>query len=161
MSTNLTPADAPGAALAGLAEKTLLTFIEVALAAWVASGSIGLEGWTIWLAAGLAAAGTVIANALPSTLSLPLGLATIYRAVRTFVVSFVALFAAPIIDIVNSGTLDGIDLSESAWKAAAWAALPAALAVLKGAAASQVGQDTPALLPASMDVPGATFTTAA
>lgn len=160
--TTTNPAAAPLAAASGLVEKVVVTFFEMALTVWLASGSLdGFENVNLWLIAGLAGAGTVIANGLPSTLSLPFGLATLYRAARTYAVSFTTMFAAP---LFADGTVDfAAALGADAAKTAAWAALPAALAVLKSFGASFVGQKgSPALLPAALDVPAASrFTFAA
>lgn len=159
MST--TPAQAPLATASGLVEKVITTFFEMALTVWIASGSLnGFEDVNLWLVAGLAGAGTVIANGLPSALSLPFGLATLYRAARTYAVAFTSMFAAP---LFADGTVDfAVALGSDAAAKAAWAALPAALAVLKSFGASFVGQKgSPALLPASMDVPAWQFATAA
>lgn len=152
---NVLPGSSPLAAIAGLAEKVVLTFIEVFLAGWLAADTMGFDGAARWAVPAVAAAGTVLANGLPSTLSLSFGLALLYRTLRTYAVSFIGLFAGP---AVVGFTADGA-------KAAAFAAIPAAITVAKGMIASRLGEGgTPALLPASLDVPPAlppSYTTAA
>lgn len=132
------------AAATGLLEKVVLTFVEVFLAGLLAADTMGFEGAARWAVPAVAAAGTVLANGLPSTLSLPFSLALLYRTVRTYAVSFLALFAGPAV----------VGFTAQGAKAAAFAAIPAALTVAKGLVASRLGeQGTPALLPTALDVP--------
>lgn len=128
---------------ARLAEKAAWTAAQVFVAAWLASGSLGFDLTQQAVASALAAAGTVIANGSPASVSPNFGVDLLYRVLRTYAVSFVALWAAAPV------------LSTDALSTAAWAALPAALTVIKGVAASRIGADTPALLPARLDVPPA------
>lgn len=137
-----------------LADKAVWTFLEVFAAAWLASGSLGLDGAMQWLAAGLAAAGTVIANGSPASVSTTFGVDFLYRLVRTYAVSFVGLWSASVAAAVAAGASG---LTASIASAAAWAAIPAAVTFVKGTAAKILSErgvgnpDTAALLPASVD----------
>lgn len=154
MTTTPSPTPSPGSAFAKLADKAVWTFVEVFAAAWLASGSLGLDGAQQWLAAGLAAAATVIANGSPASVSTSFGVDFLYRLIRTYVASFVGLWGASVAAAVAGG---GDALTASAASAAAWAAVPAVVTFLKGTAAKMLADrgvgnpDTAALLPASVD----------
>lgn len=130
--------------LSVLAEKTFWTFIEVFLTGFLGSGQFGFTTAQAAAIGGVSAAITVVANGLPE-ISIVTGNSffdTVGRTIRTAVVSFLGyLVAAPILDL----SVDGL-------KAAAIAAIPAALAGVKSAGSSYVGnKDTAALLPVKVD----------
>lgn len=132
-------------AVLALLEKAALTFLQVFVTALLAGGSIDVSTAQAAIIGGIAAAITVIANGIPAiTPTLPFWLDLLLRTVRTYVAAFVAfLLALPV-----------LDLSYSTLAAASAAALPAVLAVVKGAVASRIGEpDSAALLPAKYDPP--------
>lgn len=129
-------------ALINLAERTGMTYLEAFITLLLAAGSLN---WSIVQVAGVAAipAGlTVVAVGVPQVgEGLPFAIDLVLRSVRTFVVTFLGfLIAMPV-----------FSFDWTAWKAAAIAAVPAALAVAKGLLASTVGNKTAALLPASLE----------
>lgn len=131
-------------AVLALLEKAGLTFLQVFVTALLAGGSIDVSTAQAAIIGGIAAAVTVIANGIPATVQLSFWLDLVLRTVRTYVAAFVAyLLALPV-----------LDLSYSTLAAASAAALPAVLAVVKGAVASRIGEpDSAALLPAKYDPP--------
>lgn len=123
-----------------LFEKVASTYVQALLALVILSGTVS---FTQELAiAALPAALTVLANGLPtlSLPNLPFAAELVFRIVRSFVATFVGyLLAVPVF------TLD-----PSVLQAAKTAGLMAALVVVKGLVAKQVGSpDSPALLPQS------------
>jgi len=127
-----------------LSEKTLGTFVEVFLTAFVGSQAFGMDAAQAAGLAGIAAALTVIADGAMSFDLSGNGWDDIaMRGGRTAIVSFVGLLvAAPILDLSTEGL-----------KVAALSVIPAVLAVIKsGVAARFVGSDaTGALLPLKYD----------
>jgi len=130
--------------LSVLAEKTFWTFVEVFITSLLAAGSFGADGWTAAGIAAISAALTVIANGLGGveiiTDNAYLDIA--FRTIRTWAVSFTGfLIAAPT-----------FELSISAATAAAVAAVPSAISVLKSWTATKIGnKTTAALLPGKVD----------
>lgn len=141
------PAVSPWAPVLALVERSGWQAVQVALGAvllGLSSGALDYEAGQVAILAGIAAGLTVLANGIPS-----LDLATsnptaalVLRAVR----SFVSAFLAPIVGLAVLPTDVGT------WQAAALGAVVAALAVIKGAIAEHVGAQTPATLPASLDL---------
>ena len=127
-----------------LAEKAFWTWVQVFATVVAMSESIDASVAQSALVAAVAAALTVVANGLPSvpTFNLNPGVDVAYRAVRTFAVAFIPILAAiPVLDW-------NVDLLKGALLMAG----PPVFAVLKGYAATKVGNgDTAALLPASLD----------
>lgn len=130
--------------LSQLVEKAAATFVQVFITAWLASGSLGFEGSQQYVIAGVAAALTVVANGIPVLTGLPPAVDILYRAARTYAVAFLTIWAGGAV----------FDLSVSGASAAAWAALPLALTVLKSGLASviPVGTASGAVLPTSLDI---------
>lgn len=123
-----------------LIEKVTWTYIQ-ALTVLLLAGTAGFT--TTMAIAALPAALTVLANSLPQvSAGLPFTVDLVFRIVRTAAVSFLGfLLAAPT-----------FSLDYSVLHAAALAAGMSVLAVVKGAAASRIGQlDTAALMPASLE----------
>ena len=131
-------------ALLSLLEKAGLTFLQVFVMTLSVGGSLDVSTAQAAIIGGIGAAVTVIANGIPAVVPLSFWLDLVLRTVRTYVAAFVAyLLALPI-----------LDLSYSTLAAASAAALPAVLAVVKGAVASRIGEhDSAALLPAKYDPP--------
>lgn len=131
--------------LSVLAEKVLLTYLE-AFTAILLAGNVFTDV-SVATAAGIAAlpaAFTVLANGVQQ-LEFVTGspvLDMVGRVIRTYFVSFLGfLVAAPV-----------FSLDVSALQAAAVAAAPAAITVVKSWVASRLGNtETAALLPASLD----------
>lgn len=124
-----------------LIEKVASTYVQALLALVILSGTVS---FTEELAiAALPAALTVLANALPTLglPGLPFAAELVFRIVRSFVATFIGyLLAVPVF------TLD-----PSVLQAAKTAGLMAALVVVKGLVAKQVGSpDSPALLPQTL-----------
>ncbi len=124
-----------------LIEKVASTYVQALLALVILSGTVS---FTEELAiAALPAALTVLANGLPALNlpGLPFAAELVFRIVRSFVATFIGyLLAVPVF------TLD-----PSVLQAAKTAGLMAALVVVKGLVAKQVGSsDSPALLPQSL-----------
>ncbi len=131
-------------ALLSLLEKVALTFLQVFVTALMLGDSIDVSTAQAAIIGGVGAAVTVLANGIPAVVQLPFWLDLALRTIRTYVAAFVAfLLALPI-----------LDLSYSTLAAASAAALPAVLAVVKGAVASKIGEpDSAALLPERYDPP--------
>lgn len=130
-------------ALASLAEKVALTYLQALASLLILADQLGATTAQAAAIASIPAALTALVNGLPAVpVGLPWALDTLLRTIRTYAVSFVGLLiAAPVFSL---------DLSLAS--AAAAGALPAALAVLKAAVASRIGNTaTAALLPASLD----------
>lgn len=119
-----------------LAEKAVWTYIQALLALVLAANGIAgasLSFTTAMAVAALPAALTVIANGLPQVSGgLPFATDLTFRVIRSFAAAFLGfLLAMPVF------TLDW-----SSGKAALLAGLTAALAVVKGAAASRIGDSS-------------------
>lgn len=130
-------------ALASLAEKVALTYLQALASLLLLADQLGATTAQAAAIASIPAALTALVNGLPAVpAGLPWALDALLRTIRTYAVSFVGLLiAAPVFSL---------DLSLAS--AAAAGALPAALAVLKAAVASRIGNTaTAALLPASLD----------
>lgn len=129
-------------ALAQLVEKAGWTAAQVFLGVIITAGALDATAAQAAAIAAFAAVFTLLANGLPQPVGeLSFGVDLLYRTTRTFGSGFFALIAAiPLTDL----SIDGV-------KAAAVAAIPAALTILKGAIASKVGAPTPATLPATLD----------
>lgn len=130
-------------ALASLAEKVALTYLQALASLLLLADQLGATTAQAAAIASIPAALTALVNGLPAVpVGLPWALDALLRTIRTYAVSFVGLLiAAPVFSL---------DLSLAS--AAAAGALPAALAVLKAAVASRIGNTaTAALLPASLD----------
>lgn len=132
-------------ALLSLLEKAALTFLQVFVMTLSVGGALDVSTAQAAIIAGIGAAVTVIANGIPATVpDLPFWLDLALRTIRTYVAAFVAYLLA----------LPALDLSYSTLAAASAAALPAVLAVVKGAVASRLGEPgSAALLPARYDPP--------
>jgi len=129
--------------IVALLEKTVTTYIEAFVALLAASSTIDISVTQSAAIAAIPAALTVVANGVSSTsLNLSFYGDLVFRTIRTYVVSFLGLLvAAPV-----------FDFSVGALQAAAIGAIPAALAVVKGILAGQVGnKGTPAFLPLNLD----------
>lgn len=149
---------------ASLVEKVATTFLQVFIAAWLASGALGFDGASKWVLGGVAACLTVIANAVPSPSGLPFWPDLTLRTLRTYVVGFLTLAAGAITTGLTSADPIGFDTAAAIASSAAWGALPAALAVAKGllARAVPLGTGSPAVLPTRLDsAPVGSFTDAA
>ncbi|MFE3202269.1 hypothetical protein [Embleya sp. NPDC059237] len=145
----------PGRYLAGLAERTAASFIEAFASAWIVAGAYDLTTAETAALAGLMAALTVLRAALTTFLDHRTADPTVRTGFAYAVDAFervAATFAeAGIAALLLAGTLD---LSNA--KAATFAGLTAALAMLKTLAARFVGSAaTASLLPAAKD-PGST-----
>lgn len=142
----MTPVPSTGAALITLFEKAFSTWLEVAITlVLVRQGAdLTVSFLTISAVAAIPAGLTVIANGLPGVpLGLPWAADMVLRTIRTYAVTFIGLLVAvPVFSL---------DLSNA--KVAALGAIPAALAVIKAALASKVGNtNSAALVPARFDL---------
>ena len=159
-----TPITAPStwAPFTQLGEKVLATFIQVSLTAWLAADTFDFTGSQQWIVAAVAASATVLANGIPETIGrVHYAVDVAYRLARTYVVAFLALFGSALAVAVVAPGQTAVDLVAVAGSAAAWGALPAALAFVKSLAARYVGNSgtvaTAALLPVRLDVPPSDF----
>lgn len=135
---------APVNAFVVLIDKVVSTYMQALVGLLLIGGAINASAAEAAAIAAIPAALTVVANGLPITIAgLPFWIDLIYRVARTYVAAFVGLLiAVPV-----------FHLDYAILQAAAYGAIPAALAVMKGALASRVGQvGTPALVPARYDV---------
>lgn len=128
-----------------LVEKTVATYLEWLIGLFIADMLDTLNTTTpqAMAIASIPAALTVIANSLPIVpADLPYYLGLLLNAVRTFVAGYLGyLLALPV-----------FILDRSVATAALVAAMPTALAVIKGGLASRIGSpSTPNLLPARLD----------
>lgn len=139
---------APVNAFVLLIDKVVSTYVQVFIGLLLVGDAINASTAQMAAMAAIPAALTVVANGLPVTITgLPFWIDLIYRVARTYVVGFIGLLVA----------VPVFHLDYAILQAAATGAIPAALAVIKGAIASRVGeQGTPALIPAKYDVPAAT-----
>lgn len=138
------PVNPPQNVLYVLAEKVLSTYIQALIALLVLGPTINVSIAQSAAIAAIPAALTFLANNLPGIpVGLPFWLDLLLRAARTYVVSFIGfLVAVPV-----------FQLKFSVFTAAAAAALPGALAVIKAGVAQHVGSSgTASLLPANLDV---------
>lgn len=137
----------PTAPLVVLLDKVLSTYVQAFITLLIIHDTIGADVVQSAAIAAIPAALTVVMNALPSVpLGLPFYVDLAYRVLRTYIATFLGLLVAmPVFRLDFTATV-----------AVATAALPAALAVLKGALAARVGNgQTAALVPAKYDVPPA------
>lgn len=132
-------------AIALLVEKALWTYVQAFIATLLVGAAMDVSTAQAAAVAAIPAFLTVIANGLPAVpAGLPFYLDLLLRIIRTYAVSFLGYLVA-----VPTFTLDF-----SIAQAAATAGIPAILALLKGAAASRIGDhSTPATLPARLDPP--------
>lgn len=128
-----------------MGEKALSTFVQVFLTVLLASNSLGADATQAALLAAMAAGGSALTGAIPVVPEgLPFATDVFFRCVRTFCVSFGAIFFAT--------NMNYFDFSVNAAQAAALAAAPTALAVLKGALAKRFGApESAALLSSRLD----------
>lgn len=135
----------PVAPLVVLFEKVASTYVQAFIALLVVHDVIGAGVAQTAAIAAVPAALTAFVNALPAVpLGMPFYVDLVLRVVRTYLASFVGLLVA----------MPVFHLNLTATVAAASAALPSALAVLKGGLAAKVGNTaTAALVPAKFDVP--------
>lgn len=127
-----------------LGEKVISTYVQAFIALLIVGPTINISTAEAAGIAAIPAALTALANGLPVVpVGLPFYVDLVLRAVRTYVVSFVGFaVAVPV-----------FKLDYSVLAAAAAAAIPSALAIIKAGLAQHVGSSaTGALLPASMDV---------
>lgn len=126
--------------LSSLAEKTILTYVQSFIALLVVNATNSTYNYSTATAAAVAAipaALTVVANGLPVVAEgLPFYTDLVARTIRTYVAAFLGLLVA-----VPTFTLD-----VSSFQAAAIAAIPAALAVIKALVAKRIGDPTTASL---------------
>lgn len=133
--------------LIALIEKTAATYVQAFASALLLGSVIDISTAQAAALAAIPAALTVVANGLPTIQAgLPFYVDLVLRTARTYVVSFIGFLVALPVFTLDYGVL----------QAASAAALPAALAVVKGALATKVGDgSTAAALPAKVD-PSAT-----
>lgn len=126
-----------------LTEKAAATFVQAFLGVLIVGSSMGTSTAQAAAIAALPTALTVVANGLSQiNPKLPLAVDVLYRTVRTYVVSFLGFLLA----------MPTFHLDYSAAVAASSSALPSAMAVVKGAVASFIGdRSSAALLPAAAD----------
>lgn len=128
--------------LISLLEKTVSTYVQAFITALLVGQTIDISTAQAAALASIPAGLTIIANGLPVVpQGLPFYVDLVGRTIRTYVVSFIGFLVA----------LPVFELNYSILAAASSAALPAALAVIKGALASRVGSHTPAAVPARFD----------
>ena len=132
----------PVAQLTLLLEKAATTYAESFVAFWLLADQLGATTAQAAAVAAIPAALTIVANGLPGTpVGLPFWADLAWRTIRTYVAAFLGLLLAnPMLHLNFTLTV-----------AAAVGALPAALAVVKGTIASNLGAPTPALVPAAVD----------
>lgn len=130
-------------ALAVLSEKTASTYVQAFITALLIGSAIDVSTGQAAALAAIPAALTIVMNGLPGVpVGLPFYVDLTFRVLRTYVAGFLGFLVA----------MPTFRLSYSILQAAAAGALPAALAILKGGLASQVGDPaSAALLPASVD----------
>lgn len=129
--------------LATLAEKVVWTYVQALIALLLVGGGLSADGLTTDLAiAALPAALTVVANGIPMVpAGLPFAVDLVFRVLRSAAATFLGFLLA----------VPTFNLDVSTLRAAGTAALVAVLVVVKGAAASKIGDPaTPATLPASL-----------
>lgn len=137
------PSSRPIDYFVSLLEKVLATYVEAFLALLLAGPALDLSTAQSAGIAALPAAITVVANGLPLVpAGLPFYVDLLLRTIRTYVAAFLGLLVAVPVFELEIGIL----------AAAATGALPAALAVLKGALSRRIGSDTAAALPRSRDL---------
>lgn len=126
-----------------LLEKVVMTYLQSFIALLLVGSSLDLSVATSASVAAIPAGLTVLANGIPAVpVGLNFYLDLVLRTVRTYAVTFLGLLLAMPVFHLDLGV----------GKAAAIGAIPAALAVLKGAVAGRLGaQGTAALLPAALD----------
>lgn len=132
-------------ALALLLEKALWTFVQAFVATLLVGTAMDVSTAQAAAVASIPAFLTVVANGLPAVpVGLPFYLDLALRIVRTYAVSFLGYLVA----------VPTFSLDFSILQAAATAGIPAILALLKGAAATRVGDPgTAATLPRRLDPP--------
>lgn len=134
----------PAAPLVVLAEKVVSTYVQAFLSLLIVHDTIGATTPQVAAIAAVPTALTAFVNALPAVpAGLPFSIDLALRVVRTYLATFVGLLLA----------MPVLHLNFTIVVATATSALPAALAVLKGAIAAKVGNGaTAALVPARFDV---------
>ena len=127
-----------------LLEKVLATYVEAFVALLLVGTAIDVSTAQAASIAAIPAGLTVVANGLPLVpVGLPFYVELLFRTLRTFVAAFLGLLVAVPVFELELGIL----------AAAATGAIPATLAVLKGALSTRIGnEDSPAALPARMDL---------
>ena len=131
-----------GQSIAGILEKVFWTFIQTLIGYLLLQSVFDIDSGKAAALAGIAAGINTLIAMSPVSIGLHPIVDLLYRAVRTFGIAFIT-------PLIASGLLD-IDFA--AWKAAAVAALPALLSVLKSYAATKLGDhNTAATLPARLD----------
>jgi hypothetical protein len=130
-----------------LIDKVISTYVQAFVGLLLIGDAIDVSTAQAAAIAAIPAALTVVANGMPITIvGLPFWIDLVYRVARTYVVGFVGLIVAVPVFRLDYAIL----------QAAAYGAIPAALAVIKGALASRVGEKgTPAMVPARYDLPPA------
>lgn len=138
----MTPTPTAGPILASIAEKAITTYVQAFLTILLAGDVLNTSSAQAAAIAAIPALLSALLAALPTVpVGLPFYVDLVLRAIRTYVVSFLGFaIAVPV-----------FRLDYSILVAASAAALPAALAVIKGGIASKFGAGTAALLPAKLD----------
>ncbi len=128
---------------ANWAEKVILSYLEFFTGVMLAGGAFDVNATKAAAIAAIPTVLTAFINAINATeLTLPFWPDLVWRAVRTYTAGLLGyLIALPVFDI---------NMTLAA--AAATAALPGALAVVKALIAERLGSETAALLPSSLDV---------
>lgn len=127
-----------------LVEKVIATYVEAFVAALLLGSVIDVSTAQAAALAAIPAGLTVISSGMPLVpVGLPFYVDLGLRTIRTYAVSFIGFLVALPVFALDFGTL----------QAASAAAIPAALAVIKGALSTKIGNPTTAAaLPARLDV---------
>jgi len=132
------------AAVLGFLERVVWTYVEAFAALLLVGPSIDISTATAAGMAAIPAAVTFAMNAIRAA-EIPAGLPfyfdLVLRIAKTYVAGFLGFLVALPVFRLDVGILS----------AAAMAGIPALLALLKGAAATRLGAETPATLPARRD----------
>lgn len=144
VETPTSPGPGPLDFFLSLLEKVVATYLEAFVSLLLVGTAIEVSTAQAAAIAAIPAALTVVANGLPVVpVGLPFWIDLVLRTVRTYVAGFVGFLVAVPVFSLEIGILT----------AAAVGAIPATLAVAKGALSSKIGSsDTPAALPASRDL---------
>jgi len=126
-----------------LLERTLSTYVEAVVTFALMQDTLGVDTWKAAAISAIPAGLSLLSSGLPAVPEgLPFYVDVLLRAVRTYAVTFIGLWIA-----IVPFTLD-----VTTAQAAALAAIPAALAIVKSGIAGMVGRSgSAALLPASSD----------
>lgn len=123
--------------LSSLFEKAVLTYVQAFLGLLLVGTTFDLSVATSAAVAAIPAALTVVANGLPQVApNLPFAADLVFRTLRTYVAGFLGLLIA----------VPQFTLTLDTFETAAVAAIPAALAVVKGLVAKRVGDPNTASL---------------